>query len=177
MKNKQINVPYWRFQLDCLTFWDNSNGRDFQMTLALNSFYLVTKEKISFIKILSAEESGNSSEKLFSQNLLSAWKRVQLSGKWNDLLFGKRMRKVEAQQLSYGSVLMFCLVWYTARMCTFLQSHWVFGISLPWHLVFFSKKENWSICSKGVQRLLTVENIYGMIKEAVTSNTVACIFI
>lgn len=56
------------------------------MTLALNGFYLVMKEKISFIKILNAEESGNTSERLFSQNLLSAWKRVQLSGKWNDLI-------------------------------------------------------------------------------------------
>lgn len=56
------------------------------MTLALNGFYLVMKEKISFIKILNAEESGNTSERLFSQNLLSAWKRIQLSGKWNDLI-------------------------------------------------------------------------------------------
>lgn len=109
-----------------------SNGHSVQQLLFSH------QKKVSFIKTSSAEDSGNSSEKFFTffECLKESWTfwKTSLLGSWC-----KCMRKMEAQQLSHGSGILFD----TQNVCVYFSSYilniWYF-VALASSILFKQRK-------------------------------------
>lgn len=121
--------------MDFLSFWDTPTGPDFQTALVLNSFYLVTYKNVSFIKTLSTENSGNTSEKLFTsfECLKESWTF------WKILTTRFLVGEMEAVTEFYSSIIFGVIYRMYVYVSTGILNIWYF-VALASSILFKQRK-------------------------------------